>query len=180
MIYTLEDRKVEIRGKDYYIDDNATLIGSVIIENNVTIWPGAVLRGDIGQIIIGEDSNVQDGSVLHTTLNGSVIIGKGVNIGHMVALHDAEIGDGSLIGIHSVVLNGAKVGKNCIVGANTLIPEGRVIPDNSLVLGSPGKVIREVTEDEIKHIKVITNRYINNIKRYNTSLQKVEISNTKE
>ena len=170
MIYNLGDRKVEIRTDDYFIADNATVIGSVVLEQNASIWFNAVLRGDNDVITVGENSNVQDGSVLHTDGGFPLKIGKNVTIGHKVMLHGCVIGDNSLIGINAVVLNGAKIGKNCLIGANALIPEGKVIPDGSLVMGSPGKVVREMTADQIKGLELSALHYVENFKRYKKEL----------
>jgi carbonic anhydrase/acetyltransferase-like protein (isoleucine patch superfamily) len=170
MIYNLGDRKVEIRTDDYFIADNATVIGSVVLEQNASIWFNAVLRGDNDVITVGENSNVQDGSVLHTDGGFPLTIGKNVTIGHKVMLHGCVIGDNSLIGINAVVLNGAKIGKNCLIGANALIPEGKVIPDGSLVMGSPGKVVREMTADKIKGLELSALHYVENFKRYKKEL----------
>lgn len=170
MIYNLGDRKVEIRTDDYFIADNATVIGSVVLEQNASIWFNAVLRGDNDVITVGENSNVQDGSVLHTDGGFPLTIGKNVTIGHKVMLHGCVIGDNSLIGINAVVLNGAKIGKNCLIGANALIPEGKVIPDGSLVMGSPGKVVREMTADQIKGLELSALHYVANFKRYKKEL----------
>ena len=170
MIYNLGDRKVEIRTDDYFIADNATVIGSVVLEQNSSIWFNAVLRGDNDVITVGENSNVQDGSVLHTDGGFPLTIGKNVTIGHKVMLHGCVIGDNSLIGINAVVRNGAKIGKNCLIGANALIPEGKVIPDGSLVMGSPGKVVREMTADQIKGLELSALHYVENFKRYKKEL----------
>ena len=170
MIYNLGDRKVEIRTDDYFIADNATVIGSVVLEQNASIWFNAVLRGDNDVITVDENSNVQDGSVLHTDGGFPLTIGKNVTIGHKVMLHGCVIGDNSLIGINAVVLNGAKIGKNCLIGANALIPEGKVIPDGSLVMGSPGKVVREMTADQIKGLELSALHYVENFKRYKKEL----------
>ena len=170
MIYNLGDRKVEIRTDDYFIADNATVIGSVVLEQNASIWFNAVLRGDNDVITVGENSNVQDGSVLHTDGGFPLTIGKNVTIGHKVMLHGCVIGDNSLIGINAVVLNGAKIGKNCLIGANALSPEGKVIPDGSLVMGSPGKVVREMTADQIKGLELSALHYVENFKRYKKEL----------
>ncbi|MDH5738597.1 MAG: gamma carbonic anhydrase family protein, partial [Gammaproteobacteria bacterium] len=128
MIYQLGNRRPEMKG-DFFIADNAMVIGSVVLENNASVWFNAVIRGDNECITIGENSNVQDGSVLHTDPGVPLIIGKGVTVGHKVMLHGCHIGDNSLIGINAVVLNGARIGKNCLIGANSLIPEGKEIPD---------------------------------------------------
>lgn len=166
MIYSLGDRKVEIRGEDYWIADNATVLGSVVLENNASVWFNVVIRGDNDVITIGENSNVQDGSVLHTDPGVPLTIGKNVTVGHKVMLHGCTIGDNSLIGINSVVLNGAKIGKNCLIGANSLIPENKEIPDGSLVMGSPGKVVRELTAEQQKGLEASAISYVNNFKRF--------------
>ena len=165
MIYDLEKNVPEISA-DSWVAPNAIIIGKVKLEKNSSIWFNAVLRGDIEKIIIDENSNIQDGSVLHTDPGCPLTVGKGVTVGHMVMLHGCEISDDTLIGIGSTILNKAKIGKNCIIGANTLVTENKTIPDNSLVLGSPGKVIRKVTDDEIKVIRENAKHYVKNSKRY--------------
>jgi len=165
MIYDLEKNVPEINA-DSWVAPNAIIIGKVKLEKNSSIWFNAILRGDIEKIVIGENSNIQDGSVLHTDPGCPLSVGKGVTVGHMVMLHGCEISDDSLIGIGSTILNKAKIGKNCIIGANTLVTENKTIPDNSLVLGSPGKVIRKVTDDEIKVIRENAKHYVKNSKRY--------------
>ena len=170
MIYKLGDKQVEIRGDDYFVADNATVIGSVLIENNVSIWFNVVVRGDNDPIHIGEGTNIQDGSVLHTDAGIPMRIGKNVTVGHKVMLHGCEIGDDSLSGINAVVLNRAKIGKNCIIGANSLIPEGKEIPDNSLVMGSPGKVVKTLTDGHVYAIKMRGLHDVENFKRYNEQL----------
>ena len=151
MIYDFEKNVPNVH-PDAWVASNATLIGKVKLEKNSSIWFNAVLRGDIELISIGENSNIQDGSVLHTDPGYKLKVGKGVTVGHMVMLHGCQISDDTLIGIGSIILNNAKIGKNCIIGANSLITENKIIPDNSLVVGSPGRVLRKVTEDEIKAI----------------------------
>ena len=165
MIYNFENKTLKSE-ENNWIAPNATVIGDVILKKNSSVWFNAVLRGDVETITIGEGSNIQDGSVLHTDPGYPLTIGSGVTVGHMVTLHGCSIADDSLIGIGSTVLNNAKIGKNCIVGAKTLITENKIIPDNSLVIGSPGKVIRQITDDEIKHIKENAKRYIENWKKY--------------
>lgn len=172
MRYRLGDRSIEIRGEDYFIADTAVVIGSVAMENNVSIWFNAVVRGDVDQITIGENTNIQDGSVLHTDAGIQLTIGRNVTVGHKAMLHGCEIGDNTLVGINSVILNRAKIGKNCIIGANALIPEGKVIPDNSMVLGSPGKVVKELSEQQIKAIEMSALHYVQNFKRYKQQLER--------
>lgn len=171
MLYSIEDRKVEVRGQDYFVADNASVIGSVVIEDNVNIWFNTVIRGDIGIITIGEGTNIQDGCIMHTDGDGEVSVGRYVSVGHMALLHNCTIGDNTLIGMNAVILSDARIGKNCIIGANSLVTGGKEIPDNSLVMGSPAKVVRSVTEPEIKMIKDICERYIENFKRYKNGLK---------
>jgi carbonic anhydrase/acetyltransferase-like protein (isoleucine patch superfamily) len=170
MIYNLADRKLEILGDNYFIADSASVIGSVVMHQNASIWFGAVLRGDNDVITIGENSNVQDLSVLHVDPGFPLTIGKNVTVGHKVMLHGCEIGDNSLVGINSVILNGAKIGKNCLIGANSLISENKVIPDGSLVMGSPGKVVKQLTEDQMKGLEMSALHYVENFKRYKRDL----------
>jgi len=165
MFYDLENKKIKNSGENW-VAPNATIIGDVTLDKNSSVWFNATLRGDIENIHVGEGSNVQDGSVLHTDLGYPLKIGKNVTIGHLVMLHGCTIGDNSLIGIGAVILNNAKIGNNCIIGAKALIAENKVIPDNSLVVGSPGKVIREVTEEEKKAILENTKHYQENWKKY--------------
>jgi len=171
VIYSLGERKVEIRGDDYFIAENATVIGLVALENNTSVWFNAVIRGDHELITIGENSNVQDGSVLHTDPGFALTIGKNVTVGHKVMLHGCTIGDNSLIGINAVVLNGAKIGRHCLIGANSLIPEGKEIPDGSLVMGSPGKVVRELSAEQRKGLEMSAMNYVNNFKRFKRELK---------
>ena len=159
-------KKTPTLDKDSWVASNAVLIGKVILKKDANVWFNVVLRGDIEPITIGEGSNVQDGSVFHTDPDCPLTLGKGVTVGHMVMLHGCEVGDDTLIGIGSTILNKTKIGKNCIIGANTLIPENKTIPDRSLVLGSPGKVIRQVTDKEVEEIKENAKHYVENYKRY--------------
>jgi len=158
---------------EYWIAPNAVVLGKVILKKNASIWFGAVLRGDNDPITVGENSNVQDNSVLHTDTGSPLTIGSNVTVGHMVMLHGCTIGDGALIGIGSVVLNGAKIGKNCLVGANTLIPEGKEFPDNTMILGSPGKVVRELSPEQAARMSLGAMHYVENWKRYRAGLAAV-------
>ena len=169
MNYDFEKNVPEV-DPDAWVAPNASIIGKVKLEKNSSIWFNAVLRGDIELITIGENSNIQDGSVLHTDPGYPLSVGKGVTVGHMVMLHGCQISNDSLIGIGSIILNNAKIGKNCIIGAKALITENKVIPDNSLVIGSPGKVIREVTEDEKIAVSENTKHYQDNWKKYSKSI----------
>jgi len=170
MLFSLAERKVETRG-DYFVAHNATVIGSVILENNASIWFNCVVRGDNDIITIGENSNVQDASVLHTDEGIRLTLGKNVSIGHKAVLHGCTIGDGSLIGINAVVLNNAVIGKGCLIGANALIPEGKEIPDGSLVVGSPGRVVRTLSEEQSRDIAEIADHYVKKSALYRKSLR---------
>jgi carbonic anhydrase/acetyltransferase-like protein (isoleucine patch superfamily) len=158
---------------EYWIAPNAVVLGKVILKKNASVWFGAVLRGDNDPITIGENSNVQDNSVLHTDTGSPLTLGANVTVGHMVMLHGCQIGDGALIGIGSIVLNGAKIGKNCLVGANTLIPEGKEFPDNTMILGSPGKVVRELSPEQAARMSFGALHYVENWKRYRAGLAPV-------
>ncbi len=149
--FSLAERKIECKG-DYYIAGNAIVIGSVVLHSNASIWWNCVVRADNDVVTIGENSQLQDGCILHVDPGFPITIGSGVSVGHMAMLHGCTIGDGSLIGIKSVILNGAKIGKNCLIGASSLIAEGKEIPDGSLVMGSPGRVVRQLSAEEIARI----------------------------
>ena len=168
MFYDLGNKKVKNEGANW-VAPNAFIIGDVTLKKDTSIWFNATLRGDVENIYVGEGSNVQDGSVLHTDPGYPLKIGKDVTIGHLVMLHGCTIGNNSLIGIGAVVLNGAKIGKNCIIGANALVTENKVIPDNSLVIGSPGKIVRQVSNDEVKSITDNAIHYQKNWKKYSKS-----------
>lgn len=169
MLLQLEDRRVQAEG-DYWVADNALVIGSVLLRRDASVWFNAVLRGDNELITVGECSNVQDGAVLHTDPGCPLVIGNYVTIGHKAMLHGCEIGDNSLIGINAVVLNRARIGRNCLIGANALITEGKEIPDNSMVLGAPGKVVRTLGEDEIRGLRFSAEHYVENARRYRRAL----------
>lgn len=158
----------------YWVAENAAVMGCVTLHESASVWFGATIRGDNDPIIIGEESNVQDGSVLHTDYGCPLIIGKRVTIGHMVMLHGCTIGDESLIGIGATVMNRAVIGRNCIIGAHALIPEGKIIPDGSLVMGAPGKVIKELTEAQRMMIKASAQVYVDNWKRFKAGLVRLD------
>ncbi|MEQ9315805.1 MAG: gamma carbonic anhydrase family protein [Henriciella sp.] len=159
---------------NYWVAENATVLGRVILKENSSVWFNAVLRGDNDPIEVGENSNIQDGSVLHTDVGCPLTIGKNVTIGHMVMLHGCTIADGTLIGIGSTIMNRAKIGKNCIIGAHSLIPEGKEIPDNSLVMGAPGKVIRQLDEGAAQMIAASAQVYVENWKRFKVGLKRID------
>lgn len=173
-VYNLGDVAPELpEAGEYWIAPTAAVMGRVILKKNASVWWGATLRGDNDPIVIGENSNIQDGSVLHTDTGSPLTIGSNVTVGHMVMLHGCTIGDNSLIGIGSIVLNGAKIGKNCLIGANCLITEGKEIPDNSLVMGAPGKVVRELSEQQARGMALGALHYVQNWKRYAAELKEV-------
>lgn len=173
MLYAFEEREPKILGENYYIADSATVIGSVIIENNVCILPGAVIRADNDVIHIGEGTNIQDGAILHTDPDIPMYIGKGVTIAHSAMIHGCTIGDNSVIAIGAVVMNRAVIGKNCIIGAQALILESQKIPDGSLVLGSPGRVKKELSDQEIEKMKFYSQHYIEKIARFKNGLRPI-------
>jgi len=171
-IYALGSRTPRLH-EECWVADSAALIGDVILERNASVWFGCVLRGDNEPIIVGEGTNVQDGAVLHTDLGVPLTLGADITVGHMAMLHGCTVGDGSLIGIKAVVLNHAKIGRECLIGANTLIAEGKVIPDRSLVIGSPGRVIRTLTDEEVAKIRANAAHYVQNWRRYVAELARV-------
>ena len=173
MLYKLDKHEPVLDG-DYYVADSAIVLGKVRLCKDASIWFGAVLRGDTELITVGEGSNVQECSVLHTDLGFPLNIGKDVTIGHKVMLHGCTIGDGSLIGINSVVLNGAKIGKGCLIGANALITEGMEVPDGSLVLGSPGKIKGELSEDQQNGLLLSAKHYVQNGKIFKEVLKTID------
>ena len=165
MIYDFEGHTPKV-DPNSWVASNAVIIGKVELKKDSNIWFNVTLRGDVEPIKVGEGSNVQDGSVVHSDPGCPVIIGKNVTIGHLVMLHGCVIEDDCLIGIGSTILNKAKIGKNSIIGANALVTENKVIPERSLVLGSPGKIVRQVTDEEIKSIKENADHYVANYKKY--------------
>jgi carbonic anhydrase/acetyltransferase-like protein (isoleucine patch superfamily) len=171
-IYSLADSKPQLPPNgEYWVAPSASVIGNVILHTNASVWFGAVVRGDNDPITVGPDSNIQDGSVLHTDMGSPLTLGRGVTVGHNAMLHGCEVGDYSLIGIGAVVLNGVKIGRNCIIGANALITEGKIIPDNSLVVGQPGKVVRERDPAHIAVLQMLAEHYVQNWKRFAAELR---------
>lgn len=171
MIYTLGEHRITTASDDFWVADNATLIGRVFLGHRVSIWYNVVVRADNDDVVIGDDTNIQDGSILHVDPGKPLKIGRGCTIGHKVMLHGCEIGDYSLIGINAVVLNGAKIGNHCLIGANSLIPEGMEIPDGSLVVGSPGRVIRKLAEAQQQGLEHSAQNYVANAQRFRNTLQ---------
>ncbi len=169
-LYRLGGKNPQIDPQSW-VAPNATIIGDVRLARNASIWWNATLRGDNAPISIGENSNIQDGSVLHTDEGIPLTIGRDVTVGHLVMLHGCTVGDGSLVGIGSVLLNRCAVGKECIVGANTLIPEGKIFPDRSLIVGSPGKVVRQLSDEEAARLAQSAAHYADNWQRYRSGLE---------
>lgn len=174
-VYAIGDTKPILPPEgEYWIAPNAEVMGNVKLEKNVSVWFGAVLRGDNELITIGENSNVQDGSVLHTDPGSPLTIERDVTIGHMVMLHGCTIGAGSLVGIGSIILNGAKIGKGCLIGANSLIAENKEIPDYSMVLGSPGKIVRTLDQETAEALRLSADHYVENWKKYRAGLKRID------
>ena len=171
-IYQLGDKKPVIPAS-CYISEEATIIGSVVLGERVSIMFGAVLRADNEPITIGDDSNVQDNSVLHTDPGAPLNIGKGVTIGHCVMLHGCTIGDGALIGVAAVVLNNSVIGKDCLVGAGAVVTENKSFPDRSVIFGSPAKAAREVSEDNVERLRMSAASYVRRGAMYKTDLKRI-------
>ena len=171
-IYELDGNAPQL-AEGAWVAESAEVIGKVELHKNASVWPKVVIRGDNDLIQIGEGSNVQDASILHTDPGYPLLIGKNVTIGHQVMLHGCSIGDGSLIGIGAVVLNGAKIGKGCLVGAGALVTEGKEFPDGSMIIGSPAKAVKELTAEQMAGISDISDRYVKNAQRYIKTLKKI-------
>jgi len=172
MKYELDDKRPNI-DESCFVAPSADLIGAVNMSKNSSVWFNCVLRADNEPINIGENSNVQDGSVLHVDPGYPIEIGEGVTIGHKVMLHGCVIGENTLIGMNAVVLNGAKIGKNCVIGANALVTENMEIPDGSMVLGAPAKVVKELSEKHIAMLKMGAKHYVDNSSKYNKGLKEI-------
>ncbi|WVN41220.1 gamma carbonic anhydrase family protein [beta proteobacterium MWH-UniP1] len=157
-----------------YVTESANVIGQVVLKKNASIWFGATLRGDNEPIVIGENSNVQEGAVLHTDMGSPLTLGNNVTVGHQAMLHGCTVGDGSLIGIQAVVLNDAVIGKDCLIGACALVTSGTVIPDRSMVVGSPAKVLRQLTDDEIARMQRGTQSYVTRAAAFRKELKRIE------
>ncbi len=156
-----------------WVADSAQVIGQVSLAEDVSVWFGTVIRGDTEAIRIGRGSNIQDLSVLHADVGVPLVVGENVTVGHQVMLHGCTIGDESLIGIGAVVLNGAKIGKNCLVGAGALVTEGKEFPDGSMILGSPAKVVRQLTPEQMAGLRASAQHYIDNARRYRAALRQL-------
>lgn len=156
-----------------WVADSAEVIGAVEIGSDASIWFGAVVRGDTETIRIGAGTNIQDASVLHADVGKPLTIGENVTVGHQVMLHGCSIGDGSLIGIGAIVLNGARIGKGCLVGAGALVTEGKEFPDGSMIIGSPAKAVRELTEEQKQGLLASARHYVANAHRFRLGLKKI-------
>lgn len=171
-VYQLDDHIPQI-APSAWVADSAQVMGAVSIEADASVWFGTTVRGDTEHITIGEGANIQDGSVLHADHGMPLTVGKHVTVGHMVMLHGCTIGDESLIGIGAVVLNGAKIGKNCLVGAGSLVTEGKEFPDGSMIMGTPAKVVRQLTPEQIEGLRRSAQHYTENAHRFKAGLKKI-------
>jgi carbonic anhydrase/acetyltransferase-like protein (isoleucine patch superfamily) len=171
-IYQLGEHAPEIDASAY-VADSANLIGKVTVEAKASVWDGVTIRGDNERITIGENSNVQEGAVMHTDMGYPLVLGKNVTVGHQAMLHGCTVGDGSLIGIQAVVLNGAKIGKGCLVGAGALVTEGKEFPDNSLIIGTPAKVVRTLTEEDLLRLQGNAASYVERGQHFKAELKKI-------
>ena len=157
-----------------WVAESAQVIGRITLERGASVWYGAVLRGDNDRITVGINSNVQDGSVLHTDHGVPLVIGEGVTVGHQVMLHGCSIGDFSLVGIQSVILNRARIGKYCIVGAGSLVTEGKEFPDGVMIMGSPAKVVKELTPEQIARLQASAEHYVHQAQRHAGQLTRLD------
>ncbi len=172
-IYQLGDLTPEIAA-DVFIADSASVIGNVELRSGSSVWFGVTIRADNERMIIGEGSNVQDGSVLHSDPGYPLTLGAGVTIGHQVMLHGCTIGDGALIGMQAVILNGARIGKNCLVGAGTVITEKKQFGDNLLIIGSPARVLRELSEDDLARLRRTADHYVRHAQMFKSKLKRID------
>jgi carbonic anhydrase/acetyltransferase-like protein (isoleucine patch superfamily) len=171
-IYELEGVSPRI-ADSAWVADSAEVMGDVVLGEEVSLWFGVVARGDTAAIRIGAQTNVQDLSVLHADVGMPLTIGSGVTVGHKAMLHGCTVGDDSLIGIGAVVLNGAKIGKGCLVGAGSLVTEGKEFPDGSMIMGTPAKVVRQLTPEQLQGLRDSARHYVANAQRFKASLHKI-------
>ena len=171
-IYELDGMSPQI-AESAWVADSAEVMGDVVLGDDASIWFGTVVRGDKATIRIGNRTNIQDLSVLHADEGVPLTIGSGVTVGHKVMLHGCTVGDDSLIGIGAVVLNGAVIGKGCLVGAGALVTEGKEFPDGSMIIGSPAKVVRQLTAEQMQGLRRSAESYVANARRFKTSLHKL-------
>lgn len=171
-VYALDDATPQL-AEDVWVADTAAVAGNVVMEEGSSVWFGTVIRGDNETITIGARSNIQDNAVLHSDPGSPLTIGEGVTVGHQAMLHGCTIGDNTLVGIGATILNGTKIGKNCLIGAHALITENKVIPDNSVVMGAPGRVIKQVPEAQEAMLKASADYYVKNAQRFKNGLKAV-------
>ncbi|MFZ7311076.1 gamma carbonic anhydrase family protein [Comamonas jiangduensis] len=171
-VYALDGVEPQI-AESAWVADSAQVMGEVHLGADASVWFGTVVRGDTSSITIGEGTNVQDASVLHADLGMPLVIGRHVTVGHQVMLHGCTIGDESLIGIGAIVLNGAKIGKNCLVGAGALVTEGKEFPDGSMIIGSPARVVKQLTAEQMQGLRQSAQHYIDNARRFRVGLRKL-------
>jgi carbonic anhydrase/acetyltransferase-like protein (isoleucine patch superfamily) len=172
-IYQLGDAVPQIH-ESAWVAESAQVMGRIELEQDASVWFGAVLRGDNEPIRIGRCSNIQDGSVLHSDVGQPMTVGPYVTVGHQAMLHGCTIGEGSLIGIGAIVLNGARIGKNCLVGAGALVTEGKEFADGSMILGSPARVVRQLTSEQIAGIRRNVLGYVENARHFKTGLRRID------
>ncbi|HEX6266495.1 MAG TPA: gamma carbonic anhydrase family protein [Burkholderiales bacterium] len=172
-LFSIGERRVQLLGAHHNVAYDATLVGDITLENDVSVWFKVVIRAENDRVTIGEGSNIQDGSVLHVDPGYPLRLGPRVTVGHKVMLHGCTVGEGTLVGINSVVMNGARIGRNSLIGANTLIAEGKEIPDGVLVLGSPGKVVRELRQEEKDFLLKIAQGYVERSRFYKENLREI-------
>ncbi|MES2509375.1 MAG: gamma carbonic anhydrase family protein [Pseudomonadota bacterium] len=172
-IYQLENLVPSVH-PSAWVAGNAQVLGKVTLAEDVSVWFGVVIRGDTSSISVGKGSNIQDNSVMHADEGMPLTVGENVTVGHQVMLHGCTIGDNSLVGIGAIVLNGAKIGKNSLVGAGSLVTEGKEFPDGSMIMGTPAKVVRQLTPEQIEGLKKSAEHYVENAARYKSGLQKLD------
>lgn len=171
-IYELDGKAPQI-ADSAWVADSAQVMGNVEVADDASVWFGTVIRGDTASIRIGRGSNIQDLSILHADVGMPLTVGEDVTVGHQVMLHGCTVGDGSLIGIGAVILNGAKIGKGCLVGAGSLVTEGKEFPDGSMILGSPAKVVRQLTSEQVEGLRLGAQLYVGNARRFRLGLRKI-------
>jgi carbonic anhydrase/acetyltransferase-like protein (isoleucine patch superfamily) len=171
-LYELDELKPQV-AESAWVADSAQVMGNVTLGEGASVWFGAVVRGDTDRIVVGAGSNIQDGSVLHADEGKPLLIGERVTVGHLVMLHGCTVGDESLIGIGATVLNGAKIGRHCLVGAGSLVTENKVFPDGSMIMGSPAKVVRQLTTEQIEGLRKSADHYMDNAARFRRGMKRV-------
>jgi carbonic anhydrase/acetyltransferase-like protein (isoleucine patch superfamily) len=173
MIYELDGKAPQFDPSQTWIADNAAVIGDVVLEADVSVWFSATVRGDNERIHIGRGSNVQDGAVLHVDPGFPLTLGADVTVGHLAMLHGCTVGDGTLVGLGAVIMNGARIGPDCLIGANALITEGKEIPARSVVMGAPGKIIRQLSDEDLERIRRPAQSYVERMRVYRDRLRAV-------